>query len=168
MDCHVNYLAYSSIDDTFYLSDWTSSTYTKISRTGDLLWVLNGEGATISGTNWEKQHGIHVLAPDHVLVFSNGNPATAHEFQLDLTAMAATEVWGYDGGVETNFGGDIQRLDNGNTLITYSSGGEIHEVNANSELVQRYAFPIGTTVSYSEKRPTLYGGPPPKIHALEP
>jgi hypothetical protein len=168
LDCHVNYLAYSALDDTFYISDWAESTYVKISRIGELLWVLNGEAATISGTSWLKQHGIHVLAPDHVIVFSNGEGqqqnSLALEFQLDEANSTATELWRYDGDLQTNFGGDVQRLDNGNTLVTYSASGVIREVNAASELVEELSYAIGSSISYSVKRRALYGGPPPKIH----
>lgn len=168
-DCHVNYLAYSSVDDSFYVSDWTSSTYIKISRTGQLLWVLNGDAATISGTSWSRQHGIHVLAPDHLLIFSNGEPGASSlglEYMLDEASGTATELWRYDSGVQAQFGGDIQRLDNGNTLITYSSAGVIQELDPEHALLQELTFPIGTTVSYAVKRASLYGGPPPKIQAM--
>jgi hypothetical protein len=162
-DCHVNYLAYSAIDDSFYISDWTSSSYIKISRAGELIWVLNGDAATISGANWTRQHGIHVLAPDHVLIFSNGEPglnSLGLEYMLDPTVGTATEVWRYDVDVQAQFGGDIQRLDNGNTLVTYSSAGVIHEVAPDGELVQELQFPLGSAVSYAVKRSSLYGGPP--------
>lgn len=167
LDCHVNYLAYSALDDTFYISDWAESSVVKISRTGELIWVLNGQAATISGTDWVRQHGIHVLAPDHLLIFSNGDTGAsslALEFQLDLNAMTATELWRYDSGLQANFGGDVQRLSNGNTMVTYSVSGVIHEVNPAGELVEELSWGSGTTVSYLIKRPSLYGGPPPKIH----
>jgi hypothetical protein len=164
--CHVNYLAYFDSDKSFVFSDFNASTLIKITRTGELVWVLNGTGSTISGTDWAHQHGTHVLAPDRLLVFSNGDnsqESLALEFKLDLTAKTAMETWRYEGHFETGFGGDIQRLPNGNTLVTYSSSGVIHEVDAQSMLVQEHKWGIGNTVSYVEKRPTLYGGPPPKI-----
>ncbi len=165
--CHVNYLAYFEGDKSFVFSDFQTSTVVKITRTGELVWVLNGMGSTISGTDWAHQHGIHVLSPEKLLVFSNGDnsqESLALELTLDLSAMVATETWRYEGHFETGFGGDIQRLPNGNTLVTYSSSGVIHEVDADRMLVQEHQWGIGNTVSYTEKRPTLYGGPPPKIY----
>jgi hypothetical protein len=165
--CHVNYLAYFEGDKSFVFSDFQTSTLVKITRTGELVWVLNGMGSTISGTDWAHQHGVHVLSPDRLLVFSNGDnsqESLALEFKLDLTAMTAMETWRYEGHFETGFGGDIQRLPNGNTLVTYSSSGVIHEVDPQQMLVQEHQWGIGNTVSYTEKRPTLYGGPPPKIY----
>ena len=61
---------------------------------------------------------------------------------------------------------DFRRLANGNTVISYSSAGIIHEVDSEGTLLQSMTWPIGNTVSYIEKRHTLYGGPPPKINGL--
>lgn len=166
MDCHVNYLAYYGGDDSFVFSDWAQDVLVKITRTGELVWVLNGDASDFTGTNWTNQHGVHIMAPDHLLVFNNGDMgqnSNAIEFMLDLSSMVATEIWRYDGGVSAYFGGDVQRLDNGNTLITYSSAGVIHEVNAAGELLQELSWSLGATVGYTIKRPTLYG-PPPKIN----
>src|SRR5690606_9820656 len=138
IDCHVNYLAYSSIDDSYYLSDFTASSYIKISRSGELRWVLNGDGSTITGSTWEAQHGIHVLSADHFVIFGNGGMeqnSLVLEYQLDESANAVTELWRYDAGVRAGFGGDVQRLLNGNTLISYSSISLIQEVNPAGELV---------------------------------
>jgi hypothetical protein len=169
LDCHVNYLAYSALDDSFYISDWAESAYVKISRTGELLWVLNGNSATIAGTDWVRQHGIHVLAPDHFVIYSNGEPGSSMpspviEFQLDEAGGMATELWRYESEYQAQFGGDVQRLDNGNTYVVYSSGGVIQEVNPAGQLVEELSWSTGTTVSYAVKRGSLYGGPPPKIH----
>jgi hypothetical protein len=99
-------------------------------------------------------------------VFSNGDNtqhSQALELTLDLTAKTATQTWKYEPGIDAAFGGDVQRLPNGNTLVTFSSAGEIHEVDPQGMLVQQHKWAIGNTVSYVEKRPSLYGGPPPKI-----
>jgi hypothetical protein len=168
--CHVNYLAYSSIDDSYYISDFQADDYIKISRSGELKWVLNGDGSTISGSDWTGgEHGIHVLSPDHFLLFNNGGSgqdSLVLEYQLDESAGTVSELWRYDAGLSAGFGGDVQRLKNGNTLISYSSISRIQEVNPDGELVQEFVYPQTHTVSYVIKRPTLYGGPPPKIDAF--
>jgi len=165
--CHVNFIAYSAADNTFTFSDYESSTFIKITRTGELVWALNGTNSTFTGTSWSKQHGIHLIAPDHVLVFSNGaagQNSLVLEYQLDLTGFTATELWRYDGGESATFGGDVQRLENGNTLVTYSSAGVIQEVNQQKEVLQSMTWGIGSTVSFTERVDSLYGGPPPRIH----
>jgi hypothetical protein len=56
--------------------------------------------------------------------------------------------------------GDVQRLENGNTIVAYSTRYEVHEVNASGQLVQRMAWPTGTSIGYIQKRMSLYGPPP--------
>jgi len=167
--CQVNYLSYFAPDDSFYVSDYRQSTVVKVSRKGELQWVLNGVGSTISGTDWTGQHGMHILASDHLFVFSNKGEQTnsiVYELKLDLTAKSAMELWRYDPGISTPFGGDVQRLDNGNTLITFSSSGIVHELGPDGELLQSMTFPLMGALSYMEKRKSLYGGPPPKISGI--
>jgi hypothetical protein len=169
--CQVNYLAYYQGDDSFFVSDYDQSTVVKVSRQGELKWVLNGTKSTISGTKWNNQHGIHALGPDHLIVFSNkGESGQAdslvYELTVDETAKTATTLLRYDGGLATGFGGDVQRLDNGNLLITYSSSGVIQELGPDNSVLQSFTFPIGGTLSYMEKRRSLYGGPPPKINGI--
>jgi hypothetical protein len=166
--CHVNYLAYFAGDDSFVFSDYDASSLIKITRHGDFVWGLNGDASTISGTNWVHEHGVHVLAPDDLIVFSNGDggaqKSLVFELKLDLTAKTATELWRYDANLNTTFGGDVQKLSNGNLLITYSSSGIIQELDPDRNLVQEVTFSIGNTLAYTERRTSLYGGPPPKIY----
>jgi hypothetical protein len=53
--------------------------------------------------------------------------------------------------------GDVQRLANGNTLVTYCNAGVLHEVDASKALVQTWTF--SGAVGYSEHRTSLYGAP---------
>lgn len=168
--CHVNFLAYSAEDDTLTFSDYEDSSFTKISLSGEIKWILNGSSSTVSGTSWSRQHGIHFIAQDHILVFSNGSPgqnSLVFEYRLDLTNMSATELWNYDADLQTTNGGDLQRLENGNTMIAYSSSGVVQELGSDHSVLQEIEWPLGNTVSYIEKRKTLYGGPPPRIYPLE-
>jgi len=169
-NCHVNAINYYAPDDAFVFSDWQQSSYIKVSRTGELLWILNGESSTFTGTSWTHQHNMHILSSERVLIFSNGSTnenSIVYEYLLDEQSTMATEVWRYDGGLQASFGGDVQRLHNGNTLVTYSSAGVIHEVDTSGALVQELSWPVGNTVAYIEHRPSLYEGPPPKLHAYE-
>jgi hypothetical protein len=50
----------------------------------------------------------------------------------------------------------VQRLPNGNTLITSSNGGVIQEVDSSWNTVQS----IKGTFGYADWRETLYGPPP--------
>jgi hypothetical protein len=166
--CHVNYLAYYAGDDSFLFSDYDASSLIKITRHGEFVWGLNGDASTIGGTTWVHEHGVHVLGPDDLIVFSNGNggaqKSLVFEFKLDLNAKTATELWRYDANLNTTFGGDVQKLSNGNLLVTYSSSGIIEELDPSRNVVQQVTFAIGNTLAYAERRLSLYGGPPPKIY----
>ena len=111
---------------------------------------------------------MHILAPDDLLVFSNGDggaqKSLVFELKLDVAAKTATELWRYDAGQNTTFGGDVQKLANGNLLVTYSSSGIIQELDPSRTVVQQATFDIGSALAYTERRLSLYGGPPPKIY----
>ena len=166
--CHANYIAYSASDDTFTISDYNDDSFTKIKSDGsEVKWILNGMSSDFTGTSWSRQHGIHFVSEENILVFSNGtNTSTVFEFMLDLGTMTASEVKSFNVNLAVPNGGDVQRLENGNTMIAWSSKGVLQELDSSWEVVQEFSWPVGNTISYIEKRKSLYGGPPPKIHPL--
>jgi hypothetical protein len=161
--CHMNSINYFEGDDSLTVSDifggmgGEQGCYVKL---GGPSSDFSGDGATWDGAN----HGHHMLAPDRLLIFNNGSMgagSVAIEIQLDLNSMTATRVWEYSSGNSSNVLGDVQRLDNGNTVVTYSDSGVIHEVDANGNLLQEITWQLGGALGYVMKRQTLYG-PPPK------
>ncbi len=82
------------------------------------------------------QHGLDLLPGDRMLVFANRvattrGPSAALEFDLET----GQEVWRYESEQSTsNFGG-VQRLPNGNTLVTSSNAGSIYEVTPEPKAV---------------------------------
>ncbi|HEX5098845.1 MAG TPA: aryl-sulfate sulfotransferase [Polyangiaceae bacterium] len=166
--CHLNYVSYYDGDKSLLFSDWQSSTIAKITRTGEVIWVANGDMATLTGpTNWVHQHAVQSLSADEILVFSNGDAgqrSIVYDMKIDLGGKTITENWTYDGGQTVMFGGDVQRLDNGNYIITYSAAGVVHELDSERKLVQSLSFTAGNTLAYSEKLKTLYDAPPPRIY----
>jgi len=104
-----------------------------------------------------------MLADDRILFFNNGNgsePSLVIELTLDFDARTVAREWWYDGEVTNAVMGDVQRLENGNTLITYSLAGEVHEVDPSGNVVETMNWGLGAAVGYSTKRTTLYGAPP--------
>lgn len=166
--CHANAIEYSKEDDTLVVSELDHNGYVKIKRTGEVVWVLGGGGDnkfTGDGATWTKEHNLEMLGANHLLMFNNGSGSggsKAIELQLDTTAWTATKLWEYqDSSLNNAIMGDVQRLPNGNTLVTYSTLGVIHEVDANKMLLQTISWGAGGAIGYVVKRPTLYG-PPPK------
>jgi hypothetical protein len=167
--CHVNHIEYSPDDETLIFSDDNHDNYTKVTMNGEVVWVLGGTTShfTGDGAQWSREHGLDVLAVDRVLYFNNGEmtggvSSRAIELQLDLTAMTATRTWIYTPmpSISNAVLGDVQRMENGNTVIAFSAQGVIHEVDAEGNLLQEINWPIGGAFGYISKRPTLYGPSP--------
>lgn len=159
--CHCNALEYSPSDQTIVFSELNSDRYAKVKLNGEVVWVL-GKGGDFSGegASWDNQHGLHVLGEDRLLIFNNGpGPQTksrAIEILLDLSGKTATRVWDYQGTAYNQIMGDVQRLPNGNTLVTYSNVGLMEEVDPDKNLVQQIEFALGGAFGYADKVPSLY------------
>jgi hypothetical protein len=75
--------------------------------------------------------------------------------------MKATPVRHYTAsGASSNVLGDAQVLPNGNILVTFSTGGQMHEITPSGTLVAKYTAPSGSAFGYAEFRESLYGPPP--------
>lgn len=165
-DCHTNAIQYYASDQTYTLSDRNVNLFVKIRRNGQLVWQFGGsnpKGQAFTGsTSWQVNHG-HYLMPDGKFIFFNNGPmqngmSAALEYTLNTTSWTATKTsWEYRAsGVNSSVLGDTQRLPNGNTLVTFSTAGQIHEVSPTGQLVQRLQ---AQTFGYSEFRKSLYGPP---------
>lgn len=160
-DCHPNSIHYHPEDDSFTLSDRNPDLFVKISRTGELEWQFGGTnplGSVHYQGTWNVNHGHQLLPNGHFLFFNNGGAARQSPvLEYELTEPEATLVWSYTSDYVSGTLGDVQRLPNGNTLITYSNAGVILEIDGDSRLVQQFSLP---SVGYVEHRASLYGPPP--------
>ena len=111
---------------------------TKINRTtGAIMWRLGGGKSNqftfINDTDkFNFQHDIRRLKNGHITLFDNGNAHTppysrAVEYDINEQAKTATLVWQFRSNPDIfgPFMGNVQRLDNGNTMIGW--GGTIAE-----------------------------------------
>jgi hypothetical protein len=164
--CHTNAVNYVPDEDAYYLSVLKMNAILKIDRaSGTLVWVLGGEDSTFDGASWHHQHQHQLLDNGNILLFSNGaggfseaDQSVAIEYALDNDTLIATETWRYQSGLFTSSLGDVQRVGNGNTLITYSNSGTIHEVDtATASLLA--VFESNPIVGYAIRRDALYGPP---------
>jgi hypothetical protein len=140
-----------------------------VSLDGQVQWVLGGTTSDFTGdaSSWSRQHGVDLLSENRLVYFNNGemggsSTSQAIEVELDLDAKTATRVWSYDAepGIQNLQLGDVNRLENGNTVVCYSTQGILHEVDADGELVQEMVWPLGGAYGYAIWRETLYGAPP--------
>jgi hypothetical protein len=170
--CHLNAIEYSPPateggEGAYLFSDLQNDNITKITRGGDKVWVIGGETNEFDGegTTWDNQHGIDVLGENKFLFFNNGPNAAnsmAIEMTLDLDAMTGERTWTYqsDRTINNIIMGDVQRLENGNTLVGYSTKGVLHEVDAEMNLVQEIVWGSSGYFGYIQMRKSLYGPPP--------
>jgi len=164
---HANAIHYYPSDDSYTISDRNVNLFVKVKRNGQLVWQLGGsnpigQAFTITGGTWQVNHGHHLLPNGNFLFFTNGPfngspPSQALEYSLNTTSWTATRVWSYQAsGVNSAVLSDAQRLPNGNTLVTFSVPGTIHEVSPTGQLVMSLDT---ASVGYAEYRDSLYGPP---------
>jgi len=174
--CHTNAIHYIAADGGFTASCLDHNAFFKISAAGDVEWVLGSADSTFTGegAEWVRQHG-HQLLPGSgpseavLLFFENGDSpdwvSVAREVTLDLDLGTATNrPFSYTSEHSSPNMGDVQRLPNGNTFVTYSTAAKLQEVGPDGEVVQ--TLEVRTSTGYATHRPTLYGAPPP--HGVTP
>lgn len=108
---------------------------------GDLVWAARGP--------WIGQHDPDILPNGHILLFDNYGHFDTPEggsrvIEFDPRTMEI--VWQYAGTADRPLNSQIrasqQRLGNGNTLITESSGGRIVEVTPEGEIAWEFVNPV--------------------------
>ena len=144
VDCvHSNAVSRDN-DGNVLLSSRFFSEVTKINRsTGDIIWRLGGENNQFTFVNdnipehFTYQHDARRIANGNITLYNNDNYglppiSSAKEYQLDEVNHVATLVWHYEhpyvGGYPV-FGpatGSVQRLPNGNTIISWGTN-NIHQ-----------------------------------------
>jgi hypothetical protein len=167
--CHCNAVQYDRNDDTIVFSELDTSSIVKVTRdTKKVVWLMSSQNsakATITGMSWKNQHGMHIFDKTHLLFFNNntGPNSAALEAELSVSGGKGTakQTWSYPSTITVQYMGDVQRLANGNTLVTYSTGGEVREVSTSGSVLQTIKVSgSGNLIGFSEKRKSLYGPPP--------
>ena len=97
---------------------------------------------------WGRPHDPHLLENGDILFFANGTqdiiaPLRSNIIQFNKNTGA--ETWRYQAPIAwtfyTSHMGGVERLPNGNTLITESVNGRVFEVTREEELVWDYINP---------------------------
>ncbi len=161
---HCNSILYHPSDDTYTIGDRNPNLYVKVKHDGTPVWQIGGSCTSAkapkcaSGT-WQVNHGHDFDANGNLLIFNNGQSGSSHVFELKITestsAISTSTVKDFAPGTSSNTLGDVQRLPNGNTVITYSNAGQILEVDSSWSTVQTLKGSFG----YADWRATLYGPP---------
>ena len=162
---HANALDYEPDEDAYYVSLRNLSCIVQIDRaTGDVAWVLGGEDGDfdfVVGSPFAEQHEFDRLA-DGILVFDNGDQeelsSRVIEYELDEVAGEVSARWAYvtNPVIYVSMGGDVSRLEDGNTLVTWSSAGRIDLVDPGGGRIWGLTTGLGTAVGFTVWYPSLY------------
>ena len=120
-------------DGNILLSSRHLDEITKIDiKTGDIIWRLGGKNNQFTFVNdpigFSHQHAIRRLANGDVILYDDGNYhdpqfSRAVEYKLDEENKTATQQWQYRNNpdIYSPAMGYAQRLDNGNTVISWGA-----------------------------------------------
>ena len=135
-------------DNNILISSRHIDEITKINRsTGNIIWRLGGKNNMFTMYNdtirFSHQHDIRRLANGNITLFDNGNfrfpeYSRAVEYSLDETNFTATLVWQFqrEPQVVSSWGGNAQRLENGNTFISWGGASNtVTEVKPDGTIV---------------------------------
>ena len=132
-----NALEYDDHDEAYYLSLRGFSSIVRISReSGKCEWVLGAVESTLDFTEGSEPfhdplqfdvRGSHILVLDSG---SSGDASRVLEYELDLDANEAAEIWSYvaPSGVGAAVRGSLTRLNSGDTFLNWASAGQMEVV----------------------------------------
>ncbi|MFT5679605.1 MAG: hypothetical protein ACI8RZ_000509 [Myxococcota bacterium] len=155
---HANSLAYDADRDAYLLNLATLPMVLSVDRaTGDIQWVIHGAGEVglsfSPPSPYTITHQITVIDGGYlqfVNLTEDSECSRVVEIAVDAANGTAEEVAEY--GLEsciTVFGlGGVQRLDNGNTLIIWSTGGLIEEYDPSGAVVWSVEADFGSGFGY--------------------
>ena len=152
-ECHMNAIQYYEDEGLYSVSDRDNDIFV-INRNGEMQWRLSE--SVDNDLYGAQQHG-HQLLENSILLFTNIGGELGTSAVIEYSLPDGEEIFRYESGVTSIFLGDVQRLPGGNTLVTYSIAGQIHEVDAGGEKVMQVTG-SGGAFGYARWYASLYGG----------
>lgn len=163
---HLNAIDFVPEQDALYVSSLHLQTILQIDRSArEVHYQIGGAASGVALADGESlfdlQHQFQVL-PDGILVFVNGDldeamTSSAVEYQLDRVSGSAVESWGYtaDPAFFSPVQGDVQRLDDGSTVVVWSPQGRVDRVDDRGELLWSASMPLGYAMGYGSWLPEV-------------
>ena len=146
---HANALDYDPVRDAFYVSLRNLGTIAHVDRTtGQCDWAFGGSGGDVdvTGATFVHQHQFHRI-DGGLLVFDNdgatGFQSRVVEFSFDDQAKTASlirEIYA-DPTLYSFILGDVQRLDDGDTHVVWSTAGIVDRYGADGTRRWRMSVP---------------------------
>ncbi len=167
---HCNAIDYDPSDDAYLVGCLHFNCIFKVDRaTGAVVWTMGGADSDFEIVGGEEewfwgQHQFQFF-DGGMVVFNNGPyggfETCASEFAVDYDTFTVERIWDYypDPRLGIYAYGDASRLPNGNTLITWSSAGQMDEVTPQGEVVWRLNLDLGAGFGYAVWRESLYETP---------
>ncbi len=153
---HGNGLRYVESSDTYLLSLGYANIVVEVDRETGVMTRYFGDGSDYDfapgSLQFEFQHSAHFTDEGTLMMTSTaGSGIHTIEYEVDEVNKTLTEVWSHakDEGHLVFAMGHTQRLENGNTLMSFGSGARIREVTADSE--------VAWEVRLQEKGMVLFG-----------
>jgi hypothetical protein len=163
---HTNGITHDPVQDDYLLSLPGISAILRVQRgTGELVWTLQNDGGdfTTSGLSEDliaNPHSVQVLEDGSVLVFNRRKPGECSdvtEIGLDLDDATARPVWSMDSDpcLVVTFLGEAHRLDDGDTVVVWSSAGQLDILGPEGELRWRLALDLGAGFGFVDHATVL-------------
>lgn len=164
---HANAVDYDEDEGIYYVGSRNLSTIFKIDRaTGDVEWTfgdLHGDFDMVVPSDHYNlyQHQFQIL-DDGILIFDNRfdpvEGSRAVQFELDTDTMEARQAWEYIAAPPLFCVGlgDVTRFDNGDTMVIWSSGGQLDQVGPDGELLYQLNLDLGAAMGYGIFLESLY------------
>ncbi|MES2639718.1 MAG: aryl-sulfate sulfotransferase [Myxococcota bacterium] len=165
---HINGLFYDAAEDDYYVTMTWIDGVARVDRgTGELVWTVSrhgGDFATVGAPVLEQPHSVQRTA-EGLLVFNRGYPqdrdtcSEAVELVLDEAAGTVTNTMQHrsDRCLLVTYLGSAARLDGGNTLVSWSTAGQMDELTPEGELAWQVSAPVGAAFGFAERVARLGG-----------
>ena len=150
---HVNSLVYQPWDDSYLVVARHLDALLKIDRaSGELVWQMGGldDDFTWIGEPLDHPH-LSQTWEGGLVVFDNGDhrePQASRvvELAIDEEARTVEVIWEHaqEDGEFLALLGDVKRLDDGHTLISWTDLGRLDQLDQSGQLIWRAELPLGT------------------------
>ncbi len=169
---HINGVHHDPVTDDLYVTMTFNDGVARIDRgTGALVWWLADEGSDFTRVGDTRllraPHSVETT-PEGLLAFNRGDPTDpetcsgATTIALDEDEGTAEAVWTYTSErcLLVTFLGSAARLPGGNTLVSWTSSGQLEEVTADGEVAWRVNTSLGAGFGFAVRVPALGDGAP--------
>ncbi|MDP2313791.1 MAG: aryl-sulfate sulfotransferase [Pseudomonadota bacterium] len=165
---HINGISYAAGEDAYFVSMTFNNGVAKIDRaTGLMDWYVGDP----DGGDFENPDRDRLLALPHsvarieggLLAFSRGNPgdpgacSEAVDLAVDETTREVRRAWSYAAPecLLVTFLGGAERLPGGNTVITWTTAGQIDQVTPDGRRAWTVNTALGAGIGFASWTPEL-------------